>query len=56
MATENPYYKKLLKVKSRNSVPKLKHPFRKIHTGQKILSYIRPSLWNNLSETIRKNE
>ena len=47
MATENSYYKKLLKAKSRNtrnSFAKLKHPFRKTNAGQKTLSYIGPSL------------
>ena len=37
-----------------NSFAKLKHPFRKTNTGQKTLSYIGPSLWNNLPETIKK--
>ena len=57
MATENSYYKKLLKAKSRNtrnSFAKLKYPFRKTNKGQKTLSYISPSLWNNLPETIKK--
>ena len=53
MATENSYYKKLLKAKSkntRNSFAMLKHPFRKTNTGRKPY----PSLWNNLPETIKK--
>ena len=57
MTTENSYYKKLLKAKSintRNSFAKLEHPFRKTNTGQKTLSHIGPSLWNNLPETIKK--
>ena len=39
---------------TRNSFAKLKHPFRKTNTGQKALSYIFPSLQNNLPETIKK--
>ena len=57
MAAENSYYKKLLKAKSRNrrnSFAKLKRPFHKTNTGQKTLSYIGPSLWNNLPETTKK--
>ena len=42
------------KIDTRNSFAKLKHPFRKTNTGQKTLSYIGPSLWNNLPETIKK--
>ena len=59
MATEDSYYKNLLKAKSgntRNSFAKLKHPFRKANTGQKTLSYIGPSLWNNLPETMKKKK
>ena len=55
MATENSYYKKLLKAKSRNtrnSFAMLKHPFRKTNTGRKPY----PSLWNNLPETIKKKK
>ena len=42
------------RVDTRNNFAKLKHPFRKTNTGQKSLSYIGPSLWNNLPETIEK--
>ena len=41
-------------IDTRNSFAKLKYPFRKTNTGQKTLSYIGPSLWNNLPETIKK--
>ena len=40
-------------IDTRNSFAKLKHPFYKTNTGQKTLSYIVPSLWNNLPETIK---
>ena len=59
MATENSYYKKLLKAKSRNtrnSFAKLKHPFHKTNTGQNTFLYIGPSLWNNLPKTTKKNK
>ena len=39
---------------TRNRLAKFRHPFRKANTGQKTLSYIGPSLWNNLPETIKK--
>ena len=39
---------------TRNSFARLKHSFRKTNTGQKTLSYIGPSLWNSLPETIKK--
>ena len=42
------------RIDTRNSLAKLKHPFRKTNTGQKTLSCIGPSLWNNLPETIKK--
>ena len=38
---------------TRNSFARLKHPFRKTNTRQKILSNIDPSLWNNLPELIK---
>ena len=44
------------RIKTRNSFAKLKHPFQKTNTGQKTLSSIVPSLWNNLPETIKKTE
>ena len=42
------------RIHTRKSFAKFKHPFRKTNTGQKTLSYIGPSLWNNLPETIIK--
>ena len=42
------------RINTRNSFAKLKHPICKTNTGQKTLSYIGPSLWNNLPETIKK--
>ena len=42
------------RIDTRKSFAKFKHPFRKTNTGQKTLSYIGPSLWNNLPETIIK--
>ena len=41
---------------TRNSLAKLKHPFHKTNMGQKTLSCIGPSLWNNLHETIKKTK
>ena len=42
------------RIVTKNSSAKLKHPFRKTNTGQKTLSYIGPSLWNNLPEIVKK--
>ena len=42
------------RIDTRNSFAKLKHPFRKTNRGQKTLSYIDPSLWNNPPGTIKK--
>ena len=42
------------RIDRRNSFAKLKHPFRQTDTGQKTLSYTGTSLWNNLSETTKK--
>ena len=42
------------RIDPRNSSAKLKHTFRKTNCGQKTLSYIGSSLWNNLPETIKK--
>ena len=38
----------------RNRFAKLKNPFRKTNRRHKSLSYIGPSLWNNLPEIIKK--
>ena len=42
------------RIDTRNSFAKLKHPLRKTNKGQKTLSYISPSLWNNLPKAIKK--
>ena len=42
------------RIDTRNSFANLKHPIRMTKTRQKTLSYIGPSLWNNLPETIKK--
>ena len=44
------------RIGTRNNFAKLKHPFRKTTMGQKCLSYIGPSVWNNLPERIKKNK
>ena len=44
------------RIDTRNSFAKLKHLFCKTNTGQKTLLYIGPSLWNNLTKTIKTNE
>ena len=41
------------RIDTRNNFAKLKHPFCKTNTRQKTLSYIGPSLWNNLPKTIK---
>ena len=38
----------------RNNFLKLKQPFRNTSTGQKAVSFIGPSFWNQISETLRK--
>ena len=42
------------RIKSRRNFVKLKVPFRKTNMGQKGLSYVVPSLWNNLPEFMKK--
>ena len=44
------------RIDTKNSFTELKHPFRKTNTGPKTLSYMGPFLWNNLPETIKKND
>ena len=39
---------------TRNNFAKLKNPFCKTNTGQKTISYIGPSIWNNLPDSIKK--
>ena len=36
------------RISSRNNYTRLKVPFRKTNMGQKVLSYIGPSVWNKL--------
>ena len=40
----------------RNNFVKLKRPFRNINTGQKALSFIDPSFWNQIPETLKKTD
>ena len=40
----------------RNNFVKLKRPFRNIDTGQKALSFIDPSFWNQIPETLKKTD
>ena len=40
----------------RNNFLKLKQPFRNTNTGQKALSFIDPSFWNQIPETLKKIE
>ena len=42
------------RVSTRNSYQKLSQPFRKTTQGQNSLSFIGPSVWNQLSESIKK--
>ena len=38
----------------KNSYQKLQQPFRKTNTGQNVLSFIVPTLWNKVPEEIKK--
>ena len=40
----------------RNDFLKLKRPFRNTNTGQKTLSFIGPSFWNQIPETLKKTD
>ena len=40
----------------RNNFLKLKRPFRNKNTGQKALSFIGPTFWNQISETLKKTK
>ena len=40
-------------IDTRNKFSKLKNPFRKTNMGQKAISYIGPSIWNSLPDSIR---
>ena len=42
------------RIESRSNFAKLKVPFQKTNTEQKRLSYIGPSLWNNLPKSMKK--
>ena len=42
------------KIESKSNFAKLKVPFRKTNMGQNDLSYIGPSLWNNLPGSLKK--
>ena len=39
----------------RSSYQKLNVPHRKTNVGQKALSYVGPSLWNNLNKTLKSS-
>ena len=41
-------------ISTRNNVSKLKNPFRKTNMGQKAISYIGPSIWNSLPDSIKR--
>ena len=43
-------------VSLRNNFLKLTRPFRNTNTGQKALSSIGPSFWNQISETLKKTD
>ena len=43
-------------VSLRNSFLKLKRPFRNTNTGQKALSFIGPSFWNQIPETLKETD
>ena len=40
-------------IHTRSSYQKLNVPHRKTNVGQKALSYVGPSLWNNLNKTLK---
>ena len=40
----------------RNNFLKLKQPFQNTNTGQKALSFIGPSFWNQIPETLKKTD
>ena len=56
-----PYYLKEIskfalhcRIDTRNKFAKLKIPFRKTNMGQEAISFVGASLWNSLSELIKK--
>ena len=42
------------RIGTRNNFSKLKNPFRKTNMGQKAISYIGPSIWNSLPDSIKR--
>ena len=42
------------RIGTRNNFSKLKSPFRKTNMGQKAISYVGPSIWNNLPDSIKR--
>ena len=42
------------RLSTRNNFSKLKNPFRKRNMGQKAISYIAPSIWNSLPDSIKE--
>ena len=42
------------RIGTRNNFSKLKNPFCKTNKGQKAISYIGPSIWNYLSDSIKR--
>ena len=42
------------RISTRNNFSKLKNPFRKTNMGQKAISYIGPSIWNSLPDSIKR--
>ena len=40
---------------TRNAFQKLRQPFRKTTQGQNTISYIGPSVWNNLPENVKRS-
>ena len=45
-----------IRINTRNSYLKLRHPFRKNSTGQNGFSYIGPAIWNRIPETLEKTK
>ena len=44
------------RIDTRNKFAKLKIPFRNTNMGQKAISFVGPSLWNSLTELIKKTD
>ena len=47
---------KVYNISLRNNFLKLKQPFRNTNTGQKAISFIGPSFWNQMPETLKKTD